>query len=186
MASTHACLAPPAPPALHAPAVAVRGGELSSLLPVALAVVVLSTLAGYVAFRIILLRHTPAARKLRRERALAAAASQPPLAAGPLPPSSTAPITPESLSPARRPPSATGEGALGLPGQQVRCHAAPQGAAARAAPQASTPLQAGRTVGLCRCCWGTQIRHSRQVAREACVAAVGNASKCMNLCMCRK
>lgn len=142
MASTHACLAPPA---LRAPAVAGPGGLLSSLLPVALAVVVLSSLAGYVAFRIILLRHTPAARKLRREHALPVAAAQQPVqaappAAGPLPPGSTAPITPESQSPARRPPSATGEGVPGLPGQQARCHAVHLGAAACAALHIYEPL----------------------------------------------
>jgi hypothetical protein len=95
-------------------------------------VALLGALAGYVAFCVLLLRHSPEARKRRREACGGVAAAAPAAAPATTPTStapapapvaaagSSAPITPESQSPARRPPSAAGGDIPGLPSHQAR------------------------------------------------------------------
>ena len=109
----------------------MEGGQAGSLLPAALTVVLLSTLAGYIAFCVLLLRHSPEARKRRREQPQAAPVPTPPppeaqalkgvadAGVAPAAEASSAPVTPETQSPARRPPSAASADASGLPVHQV-------------------------------------------------------------------
>lgn len=109
----------------------MEGGQAGSLLPAALTVVLLSTLAGYIAFCVLLLRHSPEARKRQHEQTLAVPAPVPPpteaqarkraadVGVTPAAVASSAPVTPETQSPARRPPSAASADASGLPVQQA-------------------------------------------------------------------